>query len=152
AEGGLGQGGDAPIARAVAGTARVALSPFDPRITGTLGVLHRMSLATDLRATLLARTVAGDLPRVALRLEHGVVMPGTHVDAALVGRGGEPGRAAVVLDAGAKLEVWAAGAIDGEAVGVSRGRIAGELSGLTIGDPVRAFEGVAGAGVRLGTR
>src|SRR5262249_31554967 len=90
----------APLARGLAGWLALRLHPFAPRIPLLAGVAHPGGLAPDLRATRAGKGVAGDLPRLALRVEHGVVMPGTHVEGAVSARGAA---AAVLLDVDDRL-------------------------------------------------
>ena len=139
AEGGAGHVG-APLARGLAGRLALTLDRFDPRFTLLEGVVHHARLATDLRATLVEKRFAGDVPRLVLRVEHGVVMPGTHVEGALASTSGVA--AALLLDVDDRdhrLAFRLYPRVARESVRIDA-RIAGVVSGLALGDPVRAVD------------
>jgi hypothetical protein len=142
-EGTMGRGPKV-IAQGVAGTAGYTLDPLDPRITGGSGMLHHSNIDTDLRLTVVDGRAVIDVPRLALRLNHGIVMAGTRVDAAGVLRDGKDRLvAAIVAEAGpTSLAFRLVGTLDTPRADVTRATVVGELSGLALGDPVHALDAV----------
>ena len=149
-EGTVGRG-PRTMVQALAGSFTYTLARLDPRSTGSKGALYRSRIETDLRATVVDGGVLVDVPRLVVRLDHGVVMAGSRVDAAgVVRRGAERVTAAVIAEAGTTgLHFRAVGTLDTPGLDLSHASVVGELSGLALGDPVRAIDAVVTGSGRL---